>query len=169
MSDLVCICSFASRSLAETARCALEAGGVQASVIAEDAAYDIALARGGAQLLVREDAVMEAQRILAHLGAATHDDTDDATDGTATPETLRFSLSRLFALTTFSAFCAAGYAYNRLAGAMGFAGFFVLAIVGTHVLLSVPRRRRSRKLFVAVAGIGFILYGLQWLIGGLVP
>ena len=160
MLAFVCVKTFPNRAVAEIARCALQAEGIESTVSAEDTGYDIALACGGARLLVEGDSVDAAREILTTLDS----DSDDEVDA---PERIQFRLSTLFALTTLAALAAAGYAYFGPQGAIS--GFFssILAIIGVQILLSLQGRRPFNKFFVATAGVGFLVMAVLSLFRGI--
>lgn len=152
MNQLVCVRTFANRAIAEIARGVLSAEGIEATVSAEDTAYDIALAAGGARLLVAADAAAEAREILARL----HPDQDD--DAPVQP--MRIPLKALLVETSIAALAATGFAYHGLAGGFSLAVSGIFAAVGFRVLRSLDGLRPARKPFVGLAGLGLIAYGL---------
>ena len=157
---MVCVRTFPSRAVAEIARGALRTDGIQAAVSAEDTAWDITLAHGGAQLLVEPRDAEAAREILVALDSG-------ANDRETGSRPLRFHLSAIFALTTLSAAAAAGYAYNDLMGAISLFFFPVFAFLGVQILRCLEGRRPLNKFFVAVAGLGFLSYAVFLLATGL--
>jgi hypothetical protein len=159
-NTLVCVATFSSRAVAEVAKCALEAEGIKSTISAEDTGYDITLAHGGARLMVNFNSVAAARRIL------TAFDTDTRDARSARP--IRFSLKALFGLTTLVALSVAGYVINGPHGALCLPLGATLATIGIQVLLSLEGRRPLQKTFVAIAGSGFVLWGLGYFLWGLV-
>ena len=145
--------------MAEVANSALRAAGIQATISAEDTGYDITLASGGAKLLVEADSLKAAKDILAVADAEG--------DDLATSRPIRFRLRMLFALTTLVAFASAGYAYNGLSAAIGIFQFVISVFIGVVILLSLGGRRPFKKFFAAMAGLGFLLFGVFSLVMGL--
>lgn len=152
MRDFICVRTFPNRAIAEIARGALLAEGLESSVAAEDTAYDIALASGGARLLVAADVAEKARQILGRLHA-------DGGDGDASAP-IRFPLKSLFVVTTITALAAAGFAFDGVAGGVTLPVSAVLTVIGVGVLRALEGRRPVNRFFVAVAGAGLIAYGL---------
>ena len=69
MIAFVCVRTFPSRAIAEIAKSALQAEGIQSTVSAEDTGYDITLACGGARLLVDAASLDAARAILTTFDA----------------------------------------------------------------------------------------------------
>ena len=159
MPALACVGSFPSRAVAKIARCALMSEGIEATVSAEDSAYDITVARGGARLLVEVNSIDAARQILTTL--------ESRGDDSAATKPLRYSLRALFVLTTQVAFTAAGYAVGGFDGAVHFSLVPITAIIGVQILLSLKRRRPIQRFFVAIAGVGFLIGALVSLLNGL--
>jgi len=67
MSELVCVRTFPSRTVAEVARALLESHEIAATVSAADSGYDVSFSSGGAKLLVNEDSVVSAEEILVDI------------------------------------------------------------------------------------------------------
>lgn len=156
---LVCVRTFASRATAETARCALQSAGIDATISAADVGYDVTLAQGGARLLVPADALDAARRILQVGDTEPHDE--------PSLQPFHFSLKALLTVVTLAAISLGGYAVNGIHGALCFLVSPVLAAIGIQVIRSLEGRRSFQKPFVLITGLGFVGAAIGYFVWGL--